>query len=425
VARQMGPEVKFGVTDPISLGMPTEAELALDEQLHEEMKSDAPLETEEKMRFRAEVLIELKRICQQWVQEECISQGDEDLAQRAGAKIFTFGSYRLGLISPGSDIDVLCVAPKNITRESFFQALVPKLQEHPEVTDVTPVPDAYTPIIKMKLSSVEIDLLFARLSSMTEELSWRPLPARLLRRAARGTTATDTELPLVQVYMLQNDVQEASGVHAAGAEAGTSDAEGGVAATELDSESVEAGFARLRRQVRVKLQAVAMAIDVGHGAQVRSRREQRGKEKDIWKKRLQEERQKAVQQGKLTRHVQVTGARALTRGLEVGLRKIEPRRQVETGDAGMEGACEVVCSDGQKDGLPCVRDELAAWNRSRTPLQARPQASPSADVAPTVLDGTPDSERVRRCLEREAEDALPEVVRKDLAIQPDRPLVER
>eukprot|EP00435_Cladocopium_sp_Y103_P060050 s175_g21.t2 len=128
VARQMGPEVKFGVTDPISLGMPTEAEMALDEQLHEEMKSDAPLETEEKMRFRAEVLIELKRICQQWVQEECISQGDEDLAQRAGAKIFTFGSYRLGLISPGSDIDVLCVAPKNITRESFFQALVPKLQ---------------------------------------------------------------------------------------------------------------------------------------------------------------------------------------------------------------------------------------------------------------------------------------------------------
>ena len=67
----------------------------------------------------------------------------------------------------------------------------------------------------------------------------------------------------------------------------------------------------------------------------------------------------------------------------------------------------------------------AAWNRSRTPLQARPQASPSAGVAPTVLDGTPDSERVRRCLEREAEDALPEVVRKDLAIQPDRPLVER
>jgi hypothetical protein len=60
-----------------------------------------------------------------------------------------------------------------------------------------------------------------------------------------------------------------------------------------------------------------------------------------------------------------------------------------------------------------------------TPQQARPQASPSAGVPSTVLDRTPDSERVRRCLEREAEDALPEVVRKHLAIQPDRPLADR
>ena len=36
-----------------------------------------------------------------------------------------------------------------------------------------------------------------------QELSWRPLPARLLRRAARGTTATDTELPLVPVGALR------------------------------------------------------------------------------------------------------------------------------------------------------------------------------------------------------------------------------
>ncbi|CAJ1436873.1 unnamed protein product [Effrenium voratum] len=136
--------------------------------LYDEMCRDAPLEAEEKMRFRAEVLMELRRIVLQWIQEACVAQGDVDLASRAGAKIFTFGSYRLGLIGPGSDIDVLCVAPKNISRDSFFQVLVPKLQEHPDVADVTPVPDAYTPIIKMKLSGIEIDLLFARLSSMTE-----------------------------------------------------------------------------------------------------------------------------------------------------------------------------------------------------------------------------------------------------------------
>lgn len=71
------------------------------------------------MRFRAEVLMELRRIIQQWVQEAgcrqkqrnskglpiwrravqpcgqvCVTQGEEDLASRAGSKIFTFGSYR-------------------------------------------------------------------------------------------------------------------------------------------------------------------------------------------------------------------------------------------------------------------------------------------------------------------------------------------
>ena len=47
-----------------------------------------------------------------------------------------------------------------------------KLQEHPNAADVTPVPDAYVPIIKLKLSGVEIDLLFASLmlTRIPEEL---------------------------------------------------------------------------------------------------------------------------------------------------------------------------------------------------------------------------------------------------------------
>eukprot|EP00930_Biecheleria_cincta_P083644 TRINITY_DN73178_c0_g1_i1.p1 TRINITY_DN73178_c0_g1~~TRINITY_DN73178_c0_g1_i1.p1 ORF type:complete len:640 (+),score=86.99 TRINITY_DN73178_c0_g1_i1:29-1948(+) len=163
--REMGPAVRFGVTEPISLGLPTQAENALHEQLMEEIRRDAPLESDETMRFRASVLLELSRIVRQWVYEVSVQQGlDEESAKTAGAKIFTFGSYRLGLISPGSDIDALCVAPKHITRDAFFQVLVPKLEEHPDVSDLTPVPDAYTPIIKLKLSGIEIDLLFARLS---------------------------------------------------------------------------------------------------------------------------------------------------------------------------------------------------------------------------------------------------------------------
>ena len=41
-------------------------------------------------------------------------------------------------------------------------------------------------------------------------------------------------------------------------------------------------------------------------------------------------------------------------------------------------------------------------------------------VAATLLDNTPDSEKVRRCLQLEATDALPADVKEELSIQPDR-----
>jgi poly(A) polymerase len=61
----------------------------------------------------------------------------EQLAQEAGGMIFTFGSYRLGVHNPGSDIDTLCVAPRNVSREDFFGKLREILEVTPGVTDLT------------------------------------------------------------------------------------------------------------------------------------------------------------------------------------------------------------------------------------------------------------------------------------------------
>ena len=61
-------------------------------------------------------------IVREWIKES--SKGED-----RGGKIFTFGSYRLGVHSPNTDIDALCVAPSHIDRDNhFFGLLAKKLQ---------------------------------------------------------------------------------------------------------------------------------------------------------------------------------------------------------------------------------------------------------------------------------------------------------
>lgn len=92
----------------------------------------------------------------------------EHIVNNSGGKIFTFGSYRLGAYGPGSDIDTLLVAPAHIMRENFF-ALVPGMlaELDPPAEEVSPVPDAFMPIIKFELQNISIDLIFARIPSLT------------------------------------------------------------------------------------------------------------------------------------------------------------------------------------------------------------------------------------------------------------------
>lgn len=144
----------------------------------------------------------------------------ETVVKNAGGKIFTFGSYRLGVYGPGkkarlqphrllltsegSDIDTLLVCPSQVTRQDFFDHLPPLLAEQPTVTELSPVHDAFVPIIKFKFNSISIDLIFARLnlSSVSKDLTLED--NNLLRgmdevnlRCLNGTRVTDEILQLV------------------------------------------------------------------------------------------------------------------------------------------------------------------------------------------------------------------------------------
>merc|ERR1719482_300605 len=121
------------------------------------------------MRHRQDVLEELKRAIIAWIVEVGIQEGlSEDQAKKCNSLVVTLGSYRLGVVRPGSDIDTLCIGPPHVTREAFFKDFVEKLKNHEHVTECVPIPDAYTPIVKLKMRGVSIDLLFARLTKSLE-----------------------------------------------------------------------------------------------------------------------------------------------------------------------------------------------------------------------------------------------------------------
>ncbi|KAI3735811.1 hypothetical protein L6452_15328 [Arctium lappa] len=157
---------RLGITEPISLGGPSEYDVIKTKEL-EKFLADAGLyERHEEAISREEVLGRLDQIVKAWVKKVSRERNiNEQLVQEANAKIFTFGSYRLGVHGPGADIDTLCVGPRYASRdEDFFGELKRMLSDRPDVTELHPVPDAHVPVMKFKLNGVSIDLLYAKLS---------------------------------------------------------------------------------------------------------------------------------------------------------------------------------------------------------------------------------------------------------------------
>ncbi|XP_077243993.1 poly(A) polymerase 1 [Tasmannia lanceolata] len=156
----------LGVTEPISLGGPSEFDVIKTKELEKFLADSGLYESQEEAVSREEVLGRLDQILKTWVKKVSRAKGfNEQLVHEANAKIFTFGSYRLGVHGPGADIDTLCVGPRHATREEdFFVELHKMLAEMPEVTELHPVPDAHVPVMRFKFSGVSIDLLYAKLS---------------------------------------------------------------------------------------------------------------------------------------------------------------------------------------------------------------------------------------------------------------------
>ncbi|SBS85220.1 poly(A) polymerase PAP, putative [Plasmodium ovale] len=158
----------YGVSDPISLNYPTEEDLKKGNDVVELLKSYNLFETEYALKKREKVLGIINKLFHEFVIELSINQGiNEEEAKEIHGNLYTFGSYRLGVITPNSDIDCIFLAPQNITREIFFNEFYLKLQQDKNVKKLQALPETYTPIIQFIYDDVDIDLLLATLPYRT------------------------------------------------------------------------------------------------------------------------------------------------------------------------------------------------------------------------------------------------------------------
>lgn len=206
---------------------PTAKDIQLDEALLQELKSrnqfEAPEETKKRcarqesshmgqercLHFHRQNVLHrleamLKRMVVQTGKQKGLPQG---ILSEAGGKVFTFGSFELGVYGPGSDMDTLMLAPKHVTRDQFFEhmpGLLRKEFKSEEITELTPVPGISVPIIKLELCGVSVDLIFCSLGVSSVPKSLELSDLNLLRglddtdlRCVNGTRVTRRIVDLV------------------------------------------------------------------------------------------------------------------------------------------------------------------------------------------------------------------------------------
>ncbi|XP_061481762.1 poly(A) polymerase gamma [Rhineura floridana] len=199
------PQRHYGVTSPISLAPPREIDYIHTQKLIEAMKPFGVFEDEEELDRRLVVLDKLNNLVKEWIVEVGENKSlPSSVSSSSAGKIFTFGSYRLGVHTKGADIDALCVAPRHVERSDFFQSFFEKLKLKDGIRNLRAVEDAYVPVLKFEFDGIEIDLVFARLALPTisddldlqDDSRLRSLDIRCIR-SLNGCRVTDEILHLV------------------------------------------------------------------------------------------------------------------------------------------------------------------------------------------------------------------------------------
>lgn len=195
-----------GITSPISLEGPKSSDQELSQKLELALRPFGVFETEEELAHRMEVLSKINNLVREWIKDVSRQKNNipENKIATFGGKVFTFGSYRLGVHTKGADIDTLCIAPRHIERTDFFTSFGELLKQQREVKDLRAVEEAYVPVLKMVFDGIELDMLFSRLAlpqipddvNLRDESLLKNLHQKCVR-SLNGCRVTDEILHLV------------------------------------------------------------------------------------------------------------------------------------------------------------------------------------------------------------------------------------
>lgn len=203
----------YGMTSAISEAGPKPEDIQATGELEKCLERFGVFESDHELNHRMEILAKLNTLANAFIKDLSIGQNvPSETASKLGGKIHTFGSYRLGVHSPGADIDALCVAPRNVTREEFFTLFTEVLKKQPEVTECRSIEEAFVPVIKMNFDGIEIDMLFARLAlkeipedfDLGDDMLLKNLDQKCVR-SLNGCRVTDEILrlvPIIESYRL-------------------------------------------------------------------------------------------------------------------------------------------------------------------------------------------------------------------------------
>eukprot|EP01083_Nonionella_stella_P297860 1011277_1 len=160
--------------DPLALTGPSPTDIENEALLEKVLRSAGRLkENRLEAQQREYVLQELNEICQEWVQTSARKHNHpEEFVSNSKVRLYAFGSYKLDVHSLGDDVDLLCVGPRFLTRDMFFEELGPILTSNSCVTNFYSVPNAYVPVMTFKYNSIDIDLVYASLQIELLDSEW-------------------------------------------------------------------------------------------------------------------------------------------------------------------------------------------------------------------------------------------------------------